>query len=329
MSATNIRLEPTETNLDHCARLLQAGELVAVPTETVYGLAGNALDERAVHKIFQVKGRPLIDPLICHFNSIESASAHVRTNEASKLLASQHWPGALTIVLEKQPSIPDLVTAGLNSAAIRVPAHPVLRDLLSRLDFPLAAPSANPFGYVSPTLAEHVQTTLGTRIQAILDAGMCSFGVESTIIDLRRPEHPQLLRHGPIAIEQLSNTLGTEVTDATCAGNDSSSQTAPGLLTQHYSPSAKVVLYEHAHCTQKASTSEAVVLNRKPSESTPEDSHTFWLSENGENSMIAHNLFDLLQKLDQRGYLTIHVELSNGKGIGKAINDRLSRAAAK
>lgn len=328
MSATSIRLKPTQANLEYCAELLRSGELVAVPTETVYGLAGNALNEEAVNKIFQVKGRPLIDPLICHFESLERASHHVQINKAVEQLAARYWPGALTMVLSKRASIPDIVTAGLESAAIRVPAHPTLRKLLRLLDFPLAAPSANPFGYVSPTLAEHVETTLGSELKAILDAGMCNFGVESTIVDLRAPEAPKLLRHGPIAIEDLAESLGAEITDATASGDDQRSQSAPGLLTQHYSPNARVVLYAHGDAPSPLASHEAIVFNRKPSGDALDPS-TFWLSEDGDNMTIAQNLFDLLQKLDRQGFQKLHVELSDGQGIGKAINDRLTRAAAK
>ncbi|NQY32718.1 MAG: threonylcarbamoyl-AMP synthase [Coraliomargarita sp.] len=328
MSAPTICLGPTAQNLEHCAELLKSGELVAIPTETVYGLAGNALDENAVRKIFEVKGRPLIDPLICHFDSLKTASAHVEVNRAAKKLAATYWPGALTLVLNKRSSIPDIVTAGLESAAIRVPAHPVLRKLLKLLEFPLAAPSANPFGYVSPTLAEHVERTLGNKLKAILDAGSCDFGVESTIVDLRDQSQPTVLRHGPVSIEELSKNLGKEIIDATHSRDDTANQSAPGLLTQHYSPSARVVLHGHGECPLIVPSNEATVFNQKPADpSLPKNA--FWLSENGDNTTIAHNLFEFMQRLDQQQYTTLHFELSDGTGIGKAINDRLTRAAAK
>ena len=158
---------------------------------------------------------------------------------------------------------------------------------------------------------------------------MCTFGVESTIVDLRTPDSPRLLRHGPITLEQIASSLGVTVTDATAATDDKQSQSAPGLLTQHYSPRARVRLYPHGRCVYAGTHElEAVVLNRKPSSPTG-TSNTFWLSENGDNASIAQQLFNLLQKLDRKGFRTIHVELSNGQGIGKAINDRLTRAAAK
>lgn len=325
--------EPTEPNLDTCAQYLREGEVVGMPTETVYGLAGNALSEDSARKIFSVKGRPLIDPLIVHFAEASAATAHIQSNLAFEILAASFWPGPLTMVVKKQASIPDIITAGLPSVAIRVPQHPVFRAVLQRLDFPLAAPSANPFGYVSPTLAEHVQHTLGTRIPAVLDGGPCTFGLESTIVDLRDPENPTILRHGPITQEALSKALGCEVIDRTIGSGDGQAQAAPGQLTQHYSPRAKVQLFAYgivpadlAEITQR--TQAAILFNAKPSFDRLRE-HTYWLSEDGNANTVAHNLFELIQRLDQQGYTELHIELSEDQGIGKAINDRLRRAAAK
>jgi L-threonylcarbamoyladenylate synthase len=333
MSTTCSIYEPSQANLDTCAELLRQGEVVGVPTETVYGLAGNALATDCVRKIFSVKGRPLIDPLIVHFPTVEAAAVHIELNDAVKKLADKFWPGPLTLVVRKQATIPDIVTAGLPSVAIRVPRHPVLRQLLERLDFPLAAPSANPFGYVSPTLAEHVQHTLGERIPAVLDGGPCTFGLESTIVDLRDPTQPAILRYGPITQEQLSEALGIEVQDRSVGKGDATAQTAPGQLTQHYSPKAKVRLIEHGSAEASVDTltstpDTALLCNAKPLRSEiPE--HIYWLSETGELNEVAHNLFELIQRLDQQGYSQLQIELSPETGIGKAINDRLRRAAAK
>ncbi|MGJ8654701.1 MAG: L-threonylcarbamoyladenylate synthase [Opitutaceae bacterium] len=320
--------EPTEANLDTCAQLLRDGNVVGVPTETVYGLAGNPLLEDSARKIFSVKGRPLIDPLIVHFPEIEAATQHIEMNAAVKTLAAKFWPGPLTMVVTKKDSIPDIVTAGLPSVAIRVPRHPVFRSLLKRLDFPLAAPSANPFGYVSPTLASHVAGTLGERIPAVIDGGPCELGIESTIIDLRDPAKPAILRHGPITQEALSEALGTEVRDSTIGAGDGNAQTAPGQLMQHYSPRAKVQLIAHGETftMSPSSSSVAIIYNSQPTNAA---THTYWLSEDGNTETIAHNLFELIQRLDQQGYAELHIELSADTGIGKAINDRLRRAAAK
>ena len=322
-------LEANTANLDHCAELLRTGEVVGMPTETVYGLAGNSLNEASVRKIFDVKGRPLIDPLIVHFSNLDAAEAHIEMNDSVRRLAAAFWPGPLTIVVPKQASIPDLVTAGLPSVAIRVPQHRVFREMLDRLDFPLAAPSANPFGYVSPTLASHVAHTLGSRIHAVLDGGPCDFGLESTIIDLRNPEAPVILRHGPITEAQINEILDVPVTSHIDAANDDTAQSAPGLLTKHYSPKAKVTLLPHAEVMTEAPTATtALVCNQKPAWHTDQP-NIFWLSESGDLSEIAHNLFELIQRLDQQDYKQLWIELAGEADLGQAINDRLRRAAAK
>lgn len=317
-------LSPSPENLDRCAELLRAGEVVSVPTETVYGLAGNALNESSVRKIFEVKGRPLIDPLIVHFSSVKEAEAHVDFNPLARKLAACFWPGALTLVLPKKATIPDLVTAGLPSIAVRVPEHPLFRSLLGQLDFPLAAPSANPFGYVSPTRAEHVAATLGGRIPAILDGGACQHGVESTIVDLRDPNAPQILRPGPLSAKELGIEVAALLPKSTGAG----AQAAPGMLTQHYSPNTPITLFAHGGHPEKVEQSEATVFNAKPT-GTDHDPKIFWLSENGDPLEVAHNLFMLIQKLDKTGLARLHIEKAADEGIGIAINDRLSRAAAK
>jgi L-threonylcarbamoyladenylate synthase len=324
MTQTCKLLPPTADNLDHCAQLLRKGEVIGVPTETVYGLAGNALVESSVRKIFEVKGRPLIDPLIVHFHSIKEAEAHVVFNQLARDLAARFWPGALTLVLPKKATIPNLVTAGLSSVAVRVPGHPIFRSLLERLDFPLAAPSANPFGYVSPTLAEHVAATLGKRIVAVIDGGACEHGVESTIVDLRDPAAPKILRPGPISAQEL----GIQVVEIKKEATDEKAQAAPGMLTQHYSPNTPITLFTHGEHPARVSDSEAVLYNAKPA-TNDVSTNTFWLSENSDLVEIAHNLFMLIQKLDHANYTALHVERAAEQGIGVAINDRLTRAAAK
>lgn len=317
-------LKPTKANRLRCADYLRKGEVVGLPTETVYGLAGNALCETTVRKIFEVKGRPFIDPLIVHFDSLESASQHVDFGELAEELATRFWPGALTMVLPKRDSIPDIVTAGLPSVAIRVPAHPVFRSLLKELDFPLAAPSANPFGYVSPTCAEHVQATLGYRITAVLDGGACLHGVESTIIDLRTPGQPKILRPGPISAEELG--IPTPTTVAT-TGKEAA-RIAPGMLTQHYSPRTPIQLFPHGDQPEDPAPSAAVLYNSRPATNALHG-NLFWLSENGDPVVVAHNLFLLLQKLDAGNYTELYVERAKDNGVGIAVNDRLTRAAAK
>ena len=317
-------LQASAENIDLCVDLLRDEAVVGVPTETVYGLAGNALRDVSLRKIFEVKGRPMLDPLIVHFSSIEHAEIHAEFNERARALAAQFWPGALTLVLPKKDTISDLVTAALPSVAVRVPGHPIFRSLLERLEFPLAAPSANPFGYVSPTLAEHVVATLGDRILAVLDGGASEHGVESTIVDLRDPDAPKILRPGPLSAEQLG------IQDVEMELKQSSNelaQAAPGMLTQHYSPNTPITLFGHDEQPNNVQKSEAVLYNTKPAGKVAEN--TFWLSESGDLTEIAHNLFMLIQKLDVRDYTQLKVERAEHVDIGIAVNDRLSRAAAK
>jgi L-threonylcarbamoyladenylate synthase len=317
-------LQASAENIDLCVDLLRDEAVVGVPTETVYGLAGNALKDVSLRKIFEVKGRPMLDPLIVHFSSIEQAEIHAEFNERARALAAQFWPGALTLVLPKKDTISDLVTAALPSVAVRVPGHPIFRSLLERLEFPLAAPSANPFGYVSPTLAEHVVATLGDRILAVLDGGACEHGVESTIVDLRDPDAPKLLRPGPLSAEQLGMQ---DVDKELKQSSNELAQAAPGMLTQHYSPNTPITLFGHDEQPNNVQKSEAVLFNKKPTGKVAEN--TFWLSESGDLTEIAHNLFMLIQKLDVRDYTQLKVERAEHVDIGIAVNDRLSRAAAK
>ena len=317
-------LQATAENIDLCVDLLRDEAVVGVPTETVYGLAGNALNDVSLRKIFEVKGRPMLDPLIVHFSSIEQAEIHAEFNERARALAAQFWPGALTLVLPKKDTISDLVTAALPSVAVRIPEHPIFRSLLERLEFPLAAPSANPFGYVSPTLAEHVVATLGDRILAVIDGGACKHGVESTIVDLRDPDAPKILRPGPLSAEQLGMQ---DVEMELKQGSNKLAQAAPGMLTQHYSPNTPITLFGHDEQPNNVQKSEAVLYNTKPAGKVAEN--TFWLSESGDLTEIAHNLFMLIQKLDVRDYTQLKVERAEHVDIGIAVNDRLSRAAAK
>ena len=317
-------LQASAENIDLCVDLLRDEAVVGVPTETVYGLAGNALKEVSLRKIFEVKGRPMLDPLIVHFSSIEQAEIHAEFNEQARALAAQFWPGALTLVLPKKDTISDLVTAALPSVAVRIPEHPIFRSLLERLDFPLAAPSANPFGYVSPTLAEHVASTLGDRILAVIDGGACKHGVESTIVDLRDPDAPKILRPGPLSAEQLGMQ---DVEMELNQDLNKLAQAAPGMLTQHYSPNTPITLFGHDEQPNNVQKSEAVLYNTKPAGKVAEN--TFWLSESGDLTEIAHNLFMLIQKLDVRDYTQLKVERAEHVDIGIAVNDRLSRAAAK
>lgn len=310
---------------------LLGGDVVALPTETVYGLAAVISSDDALRKIFQIKGRPLIDPLIVHIldNSWISRCAFVEHIEARvKTLTDTFWPGPLTIVLKRKPSISSLVTSGLDSVALRCPAHELFREILRLINIPLAAPSANPFGYLSPTTAQHVKDTLGDRIKVIVDGGKCSVGVESTILDMTS-NVPQILRPGAISASDIANILDTVVLDYS---PEFRSKSVPGQLPQHYAPHTKLVLFsstDDVSTIMRASTTEktAFVCIRRPDCFLEKD--VFWLSENGDYQIVASSLFDMLQTLDELEYDVIYCQRAENVGIGIAINDRLTRAAAK
>ncbi|HVS52495.1 MAG TPA: L-threonylcarbamoyladenylate synthase [Opitutaceae bacterium] len=318
----------TPRNLARLARELRAGEVVAVPTETVYGLAANALDSRACRKIFAAKGRPLHDPLIVHIHSFEQLALLARPNAAALKLARRFWPGPLTLVLPKTAVVPDIVSAGRPSVAVRMPSHPLLRRLLQRAGVPLAAPSANPFGYVSPTTAAHVRDGLGKKIRHILDGGPARIGLESTIVDLRRPDAPRVLRPGAITAEALARVLGRDVPVMRPGRTRASSRgglLAPGTLARHYSPRTPVVL--HAALAASDDPKQAFVFMRRPAGRARKN--VFWLDARGDLRGVARRLFATLRQLDGEGFAAIHVELASGDGLAVAINDRLRRAAAR
>lgn len=320
----------TPRNLARLARALQRGELVAAPTETVYGLAANALDPEACRQIFRAKGRPQSDPLIVHIHDWAQLGELAVPNTAAEKLAHAFWPGPLTLVLPKRGIVPSIVSAGLPSVAIRMPAHRLFRRLLALAGVPLAAPSANPFGYVSPTSAEHVRTGLGDRIAHILDGGECRIGLESTIVDLRDPRAPRLLRPGAITKHELESVLGMRVSPAPVkAPAASASQVAPGLLKRHYSPRTPAVLHDRIHQAEvaRAPADEAwIFLSRPPG---LRGKNIFWLDARGDLAAAARRLFRMLRRVDAGKFRLIHLERAPGEGLADAINDRLTRAAAR
>ena len=319
-------LTTSPTDLARAAELLRAGQCVALPTETVYGLAADASNPTAVAQVFAIKGRPLLDPLIVHVPDLAGLAQVAEPDARLEKLAAL-WPGPLTVVLRRKAGVPDLVTAGKDTVAVRLPAHPVFREVLRLAGRPLAAPSANPFGYVSPTRAAHVVASLGARCPWVVDGGPCEHGVESTILDLSVPGRARLLRPGPIPVETLRGLLG-EVEVVTRAASQHAPQDAPGMLDRHYSPATKVALFPVGSLPVVANLRSAVVfLGRRAS--PPVNADVFLLSESGAVAEAAHHLFDLLRRLDGRGYETIHVELADPAGVGAAYNDRLTRAAAR
>jgi L-threonylcarbamoyladenylate synthase len=309
------------SNLNKVISLLEKGELVAIPTETVYGLAGNALDARAVTKIFSVKNRPQFDPLIVHVPGLEQVCRYVEyVPEKAIILAEKFWPGPLTLVLKKKSIIPDLVTAGMDTVGIRCPNHKLTRELLTKLSFPLAAPSANPFGYVSPTTANHVDEQLGDKIIYILNGGACQIGIESTIVGFEE-SGPVIYRLGGLSLEEIEAAIG----EVTLQSHSTSNPKAPGQLKSHYAPEKKVVLGNVEELLRAYDHKEIAVLSFSKNFNTP---FQFILSTSGQMDEAAQNLFTALRTLDKMPVKIILTELVPERGLGRAINDRLKRAAA-
>ena len=307
--------------LDHAARLIRAGELVAFPTETVYGLGGDATNERAVARIFEAKGRPSFNPLITHVPGAAEARALVRWTDLAERLARRFWPGALTLVLPRAEGSPValLVTAGLDSVAIRAPDHPLAQALLRAAGRPIAAPSANRSGAVSPTRAEHVAESLGDRVPLILDGGPCPVGVESTVLDLTTTP-PTLLRPGGVTREDIEAEIGPVALSGALPSGDSARK-SPGQLESHYAPSCPVRL----DATSVAPGEALLAFGPHPPAAA---ARSLNLSPTGDLAEAAANLFAHLRALDVRPVERIAVMPIPEAGLGLAINDRLRRAAA-
>lgn len=314
----------TGHNIDIAASLLIKGEAVAIPTETVYGLAANALDIDAVAKIFRIKKRPSFDPLIIHISSFDLVDRYVvSVPEPLRRLAEAYMPGPLTLLLEKKSIIPDVVTSGSRYVAVRVPAHELTRALLAKLDFPLAAPSANPFGYISPTTAQHVADQLGNQLCYILDGGPCEIGIESTIVGMTDNGEIHVYRKGGLTIEQIQKVIGTIVIEDYSASNPD----APGMLTHHYAPRKPFVIVENINDTPKGEN-VGVMAYRQFVAGIPMH-HQVVLAPTGRFEDAAHNLFAGMRYLDTCEVDTIYTQLLPEVDLGIAINDRLRRAAAK
>jgi len=305
-------LMPDQPGLTRAAQILRDGGLVAFPTETVYGLGGDATNDLAVAGIFDAKGRPRFNPLIVHCADLQMAERFAQFDTTARQLAAAFWPGPLTLVLPLKPDtgLSPLVTADLDSVAIRIPAHPVAKALLETFGGPLAAPSANPSGKVSPTRADHVAAGLSGRINAILDGGPCAVGVESTILGLTRT--PTLLRPGGIALETLETLIGP-----IALHQKTDKLTAPGQLASHYAPAAPLRLNAEPE-------PGSVHIGFGPGPCTLNLSPTANLTE------AAANLFHLLRQADRLAGPNGHITAAPipDTGLGRAINDRLSRAAA-
>jgi len=301
---------------------LEASEVVAVPTETVYGLAGNAYDQATVAKIFHIKQRPSFDPLIVHVACLEQLHTFVQTIPAKALALAHHfWPGPLTLLLEKKPLISDLVTAGLPRVAVRIPQHALTLQLLQQLSFPLAAPSANPFGYISPTTPQHVQAQLGAFIPYILDGGPCPIGIESTIVGFEG-EQAVVHRLGGISVEALEQVVGP--VRRTCASDALPS--APGGLKSHYAPRKPFSLGTPAALLARDTLQHVGILAFDQYYPHVPRHHQVLLSATGSLEEAAKRLFAALRTLDALPVTHIVGTLVPDRGLGKAINDRLQKA---
>ncbi|MGE0754984.1 MAG: L-threonylcarbamoyladenylate synthase [Alphaproteobacteria bacterium] len=304
-------------NIQQAARLIRAGKLVAFPTETVYGLGGDATSDAAVASIYEVKGRPSFNPLIVHMHSIRQATEYVQLTPLAKKLAASFWPGPLTMVLRRGPecALSLLVSAGLDTLAVRVPDSALAQEFLRACNVPLAAPSANRSGRISPTTAQHVEEELSTKVAKILDGGPCTAGLESTVVDATG-DVPVLLRHGIITADMIRDVAG----DVQFARADSPIS-SPGMLAKHYAPDTPMRLN-----ATSVKGNEALLAFGNPIMGAKVTEN---LSPFGDLTEAAANLFAMLRKLDAVDATCIAVMEIPNKGIGIAINDRLRRAATR
>ncbi len=315
---SNLIKLPSPEVLDEAAALIGAGKLVAFPTETVYGLGGDATNERAIASIYAAKERPQFNPLIVHIASLDGIEKLVKWNERAAKLAARFWPGPLTFVLPRAENSPValLASAGLDTIAIRFPDHAIAQELIRRAGRPLAAPSANASGKLSPTRAEHVAESLGAKVDLILDGGACEVGLESTVLDLTS-ERATLLRPGGVTKEEIENCIGPVAESL----HDETAPKSPGMLLSHYAPNLPVRL----NATDVAPNEALLAFG--PDQDIKGGAFRINLSPRGDLIEAAANLFSMLRALDDPAFSGIAVMPIPQDGIGAAINDRLARAA--
>lgn len=309
------------TSIQQAKEFLERGGLVGIPTETVYGLAANGLDATAVLSIFEAKKRPSFDPLILHSTKDKIFQWAKEVPESAQRLADAFWPGPLTLVLPKSDDVPFEVTSGLDTVGLRVPQHDLTLDLLSQIDFPLAAPSANPFGYISPTKAEHVEQQLGDAVSYVLDGGACQVGIESTIIGFEDGQ-PVMYRLGGLTQQEIENIIGPIRTHI----NQASNPKAPGMIAVHYAPKKPLLLVEDFKQVTDDEQTAYMLFGEKLD---VDSNRLFFLSEKGDYYEAAAKLYALMRELDQAPYTRIVTKKLPNKLLGPAINDRLFRASVK
>lgn len=312
----------TGSDVLFASALLRRGDLVAIPTETVYGLAGNALDAGAVLKIYAAKNRPQFNPLIVHLANAGEMQRYAEVPALAYRLADRFSPGPLTFVLPKKDSIPDITTGGGDTVALRIPAHPLALELLAMLDFPLAAPSANPSGYISPVTAAHVSESLGDKVTYILDGGPCEVGLESTVVTLAG-KTIVVFRAGAVPVEALREFGPVEVRTHVPSGAGS-----PGLLRSHYAPRTRLVAGNLRTLLEQRPTGKIAVLSLEKPVRGENIIACEVLSPRRDLAEAARNLFAAMRRLDAVGADLIVAERMPERGFGLAINDRLDRASA-
>ena len=312
-------------DIQKAVQLLTEEQLVAIPTETVYGLAGNIFSEKAIKSIFSTKQRPFFNPLIVHISSVKSLNNLVtHVPEKAKLLAAAFWPGSMTLVLKKSKTIPDIITAGKDTVAVRVPNHPITLALLKKLPFPLAAPSANPFGSISPTKPAHVENYFRNSIKMVLDGGSCANGIESTIIGFEN-EEPVIYRLGALPLEEIEAVVGA----ISIKNKKEEKPDAPGMLARHYAPKTSTFLVDDVAAEIEKNTGKKMGVLVFKSSLNNENITEIILSKNGSLQEAASRLYSAMHDLDSKNLDLIIAERFSEFGLGKSINDRLQRATFK
>ncbi len=315
-------------NLRYAAELLKKGEVVAFPTETVYGLGANAFNEDALKKIFKIKARPTSDPLILHlYSETQLRELVLEVSPTAQKLMNSFWPGPLTLIFKKSKKVSDLITAGLDTVAIRIPKNEIALELLKLTGLPVAAPSANKFQSMSPTTAQAVLEELGDQVGLIIDGGLCESGLESTVLSII--DEPEILRFGAIPAEDIEMVLGHPIKTANTRAQESARQMSPGLLSFHYAPRTRLVFCRTLEDAREHLTAEnnvAIVFDNQQKKTLNSDQPVVVLSPLGDLKEAAQNLFIKLRQIDkQKPSLIIAIAVPT-QGLGRAINDRLSKA---